>query len=396
MNRRRGLILGLIILALLAAGIGRVVLSRQARQAQAQAEQAASAQEVAVKLHASDWLLARARDLPLQARFQGTLTAVRSAVVKARSAGELQGLTVREGDTVRAGQVLARVEPLEPDARLRQARLQAQAAQAQLDLATRNHANSQALVARGFVSPTALATTQSALDAAQANAAAAQAGVDLAGKALADTVLRAPLDAQVAQRLVQNGERVVPEARVLELIDNRALELTANLNAAEAQDLRVGQSAWLTVDGVRQPVSARVVRINPSAAVGSRAVVAYLSVAGGSALRHGLFASGHITLGQQRVLALPLEAVRTERVQPFVQVVVDDRVRQQAVKLGVQSLLDGVTWVAIEGLSEGAVVLTGRVGVLQDGARVIRTTDSTQATHAAPPPAAGASAVAAH
>src|SRR5256885_16709280 len=66
----------------------------------------------------------------------------------------------------------------EVEARWRQTRQQADAAQAQLQLSQRQHDNNQALVTQGFISTTALATSQSNLDAARANLAAAQAAAD--------------------------------------------------------------------------------------------------------------------------------------------------------------------------------------------------------------------------
>ena len=73
---------------------------------------------------------------------------------------------------------------------------------------------------------------------------------------------------------MQSGERVAVETRVVEVIDNRQLELEASLNAADSLKVKVGQSALLTLDGTGQTFSATVARINPVAAAGSRAVLA--------------------------------------------------------------------------------------------------------------------------
>lgn len=101
-------------------------------------------------------------------------------MVKAYVAGELRGLTVREGDTVKKGQPLARIDATEAEARLRQAQQQADASRAQLSIAQRNHDNNVALVQKGFISTTALVTSQANLDSARANLAAAQAAADAA------------------------------------------------------------------------------------------------------------------------------------------------------------------------------------------------------------------------
>ena len=84
-------------------------------------------------------------------------------------AGELQGLTLREGDTVKAGQEVARIDPTEARARLRQAQQQADAAKSQVDINQRQYNNNRALVDQGFISATALVTSQASLEAAKAS-----------------------------------------------------------------------------------------------------------------------------------------------------------------------------------------------------------------------------------
>ena len=131
---------------------------------------------------------------------------------------------------------------------------------------------------QGFISKTALDTSLNNLDAAQANYKAALAAVDVARKSLDDTVLRAPISGLVSQRLAQPGERVAVDARIVEIVDLSRLELEATLSATDSVAVRVGQQAMLQVEGTDRPITARVVRINPSAQAGSRSVLAYLGV----------------------------------------------------------------------------------------------------------------------
>ena len=359
-----------LVAALLVAGTVRTLMARKANQAALQAQQAAQKTQVSIALAPSDLVRVNILELQQTVLISGPIKAVNTALVKARIPGELRGLSVREGDTVRAGQVLAHIDPTESDARVRQARQQAAAAKAQVDIAQRSFDNNQALVAQGFISSTALESSQASLAAAQANYAAAQSGADLAAKALADTVLRAPIDGQISQRLAQPGERVAIDSRIVEIVDNRQLELEASLNAADSLQVRVGQSARLTLDGTNQPINAKVVRINPSAASGSRAVLVYLAVAPDASLRHGLFAQGQLTVGSVKTLALPLSAVRTDKPQPYVQLVSQNQVQHVNVTLGARGESDGITLVAVTGLPEDGVVIDGTVGSLRAGTGV--------------------------
>jgi len=359
-----------LVLALLAAGAARMLAARKSRQAALEAQQLTQKTQVSIDLAASDLLQVKALTLRLGVGIAGPIKAVNTAVLKARIPGELRGLSVHEGDTVRQGQVLAHIDPSESDARVRQARQQAAAAKAQVDIAQRSFDNNRALVAQGFISGTALETSQANLAAAQANLAAAQSAVDLATKALDDTVLRAPISGQISQRLAQTGERVAVDARVVEIVDNRQLELEASLNAADSMQVKVGQSAQLRLEGLAQPVNAKVARINPSASVGSRAILVYLTVPTGTGLRHGLYAQGTLEVGSVNGLALPLSAVRTDKPQPYVQLVQQSQVQHINVGLGARGELAGQPLVIVTGVPEGARVIDGSVGSLRVGTQV--------------------------
>ena len=361
--------LAALVVVLLAVGVMRALSSRKEQQ-ETVARLATERAQTVVELGAADLVQVKTRDLAQGLAISGALKAVNSAIVKARVAGELQDLTVREGDTVKAGQVIARVDASEYQARVRQAQQLAESAKAQVDIARRAFDNNRSLVDQGFISKTALDTSLATLAAAEASFRAALAGVEVATKSLDDTVLRAPLGGLVSQRLAQPGERVAVEARIVEIVDLSRLELEASLSAGESMDLRLGQSALLQIEGSATPVTAHVVRINPSAVPGSRAVIAYLAVDAVPGLRQGLFAQGTLGTGRLQALAVPLSAVRTDKPQPYVQLIDQQQVRHQTVELGARGQLDGQTMVAIKGVPENARVVAGTVGTLRDGTAV--------------------------
>ena len=169
MSRRsiRWLVVGLVVL-LLAAGLARVLSARKQQQ-DLVAKASQQKVQAAVELAPSDVVKAQQRELAQGLSVSGSLRAVNSAQVKARVPGELQGLTVREGDPVKAGQLIARVDATESQARVRQAQQQADAARSQIDIAQRQFDNNKALVDQGFISKSALDTSLNNLQSAQAN-----------------------------------------------------------------------------------------------------------------------------------------------------------------------------------------------------------------------------------
>ena len=358
-----------LAVVLIGAGVARALSVRKAQQG-ALALQAAHKTAAVVELSSFDLVQAKSRDLTQGVAVSGSLKAVNSAYVKVRVAGELQGLLLREGDSVKAGQVLAQVESTEYKARVRQAQQHAESARAQVDIAKRTFENNRSLVNQGFISTTALDSSSANLVAAQANYQATQAGADVATKALDDTVLRAPISGVVSQRLAQSGERVSVDTKVLEIVDLGKFELEAGLEATDSMQVSVGQMASLLIGGASRPVTARVARINPTTTAGSRAVLVYLSIESAVGLRQGMFGQGTLNAGHIRALTAPLSAVRTDKPVPYVQWVNNNLVVHQPVELGTRGESEGQMMVVIRGIPEGAVLVTGSVGPLRAGTAV--------------------------
>ena len=318
--------------------------------------------------------LTMTQDLPVS----GTLKAVNSAMVKARVAGELMDFTLREGDRVQQGQVVARIDPTEYLARQRQAQRQVDAALAQVEVAQKQFDNNKALVDQGFISKTALDTSLFNLNGAKATHLAAVAAFDVARKSVDDTSLKAPLSGLIAQRLAQPGERVALDARIVEIVDLTQLEVEAAVPPADAAQVRIGQSASLTLEGSTTSVKARVLRINPSAQAGSRSVLMYLGVQAHPDLRQGLFVQGQLATTAVSTLAVPVTSVRTDKPQPYVQWIDNGQVRHMTVSQGLRGQAQAQEMVAVTGvgatLTEGMQILSASSGAVREGTKVKFTT----------------------
>ena len=368
-------LVALLVVAALGTGVLRALSAKKAAQAAAAALAAKPAQST-IELAQTDVVQVKTRELAQGLAISGALKAANSAFIKARVAGELQDLKVREGDWVKAGQVVAKVDPTDSVWRIKQAQEQADAAKSQIDIAQRSFDNNRSLVDQGFISKTALDTSSSQLLGAQATHKAALASVEMARKSLDDTILRSPISGQVAQRLSQPGERVAVDARVLEIVDLSRIELEASLSASDSVSVKVGQNATLQIEGSAQPVSATVVRINPSAQAGSRSVLAYMAINNPAGLRQGLYAQGTLGTAKQSALTLPVSAIRTDKPSPYVQLIENSQVAHRAVQPGARGESGGEAMVAVNGLVEGAMVIRGSVGQLREGTFVKFTGDA--------------------
>jgi RND family efflux transporter MFP subunit len=363
-------ILSAVAAAALLAGGARWMNQRQTTTAvQTQAPMTGT-----IELSASDVVKVQAMDMVLGLPVSGTLKASQSAMVKARMVGELMDLAVREGDLVKAGQVIARIDPTEYQARERQAKQQADAAWAQVEIAQKQYDNNKALMEQGFISPTALQNAMASLNGAKATHMAAMAALDVTLKAMDDTTVRSPISGQVAQRLAQPGERMALDGRIVEVVNLSQLEIEAALPAADAGLVRPGMRAKMTIEGMEEPVTAKVLRISPSAQAGSRSVLVYLGLAGEEGLRQGLFAEGTLGTRSTRALAVPLASVRTDKPQPYVQVIDGEQVKHITVQTGTRTEQTQnnltLTWVEVQGLTEGTQVLTASAGAVREGTQV--------------------------
>jgi RND family efflux transporter MFP subunit len=360
-----------IVLLLAVVVVGAFGMRAMQQRDKATVPPTAAKASVALELAPSDLWVAGTVELTRTLEVSGGLKATHSAILKAKVAAEVQALTVREGDRVSRGQVVGHLDATELDLRLRQAEQTAASAKAQAAIAARALENNRALVAQGFISATGLETSISNDAAAQATLQAALAAVELARKARADATLVAPISGLVSQRLVQPGERVAIDARLIEIVDLSQLELEAAVATEDIAAVKLGNAAQLSVDGIDERIAARVARINPSAQPGSRSIMVYLAVQGQPQLRQGMFATGRIELAKKSTLAVPLSAVRSDGAKPQVLLIQGDQVRHREVRLGLRGEVAGQAWVEIaSGLSAGERILAASVGDIREGTPV--------------------------
>ncbi|CAN7224299.1 MULTISPECIES: efflux RND transporter periplasmic adaptor subunit [Paraburkholderia] len=391
-TRKRILIAAAVAVVILAIAIVQAIRKRGAPAATATVSSV-------VEFAPDDLTTVSRRTLSETLPLTGSLRAVTQAAVKSKVAGSALDVLVREGDAVKTGQILAKIDARDYVARAEQSRGQMAAMAGQLDIARQTLDNNRVLVEKGFISKNAFDTAQSQYEIARANLDAARAALASSNLSLADTVVHSPLDGQIATRSVEPGEKVAVDTKLFDVVDLRTLELEAPVPVGEIGRVRIGQPVRIAFDGIETPVQGAITRINPAAQTGSRSIMVYVQVANPSGtLRVGMFGTGTIAVGSRpNALVVPVTAVRTDGARRSVYALIDGKLVEQTVQTGVSGVSndgEGAAWTEIVGgpLAVGQQIVKNNLGSLRIGStvRVVQPAKPALPAQAAPP-AAGAS-----
>jgi membrane fusion protein (multidrug efflux system) len=300
----------------------------------------------------------KAAHRPVAASYTGTaaLEPRGESQVVAKTSGVALAVLVEEGQTVRAGQALVR---LDPD----RSRLAVAQASAQMHKLENNYNRARQLVAQQMISANDVDQIKFDLENARAQ-------YTLATLELSYTTVTAPISGIVASRSIKTGNFVQINTPIFRIVDNSKLEATLNVPEREIATLKAGQPVQLTADALPgQSFTGIVDRIAPVVDSGSGTFRVVCSFSGdGGSLQPGMF--GRIKIDYDKradALVVPRSALLDDEGEPAVFAVRAGKAARVAVKTG---YMDG-EWVEIrEGLKAGDGVVTAGKIALRDGTPV--------------------------
>lgn len=293
-------------------------------------------------------------DLEADVAVSGTLAPAAAADVAPILPGRVAEVPVREGDMVRAGQVVLRLDAADIEAQVRQAG-------AAYENAVANLERMRVLFDQGAV-------PAQAYDQARLQAEVTRNQLDAAREQLKNTAVVAPIGGMVAERRVEPGEMAGPTAAALRIADVATLVISGTVDEGIVNRLRVGQPATVTVAAVPGRTFAGTLSlVNPVAAAGGRFTVKVDVPNADGALKSGMTASAVIRVKAAGVLAVPESAVVRQGGRPYVFVVEGSRVRQRPVQTG---LTAGGRVEVTAGLQPGERVVAAGGESLADGQAV--------------------------
>lgn len=294
---------------------------------------------------------------PMVARYSGSaaLEPRTDAQVVARTSGVALQVLVGEGETVQAGQVLAR---LDPD----RARLQLAQAQAQLHKLDGDYRRAQQLAARRLVSA-------ADFDTIRYNRENARAAADMARLELSYTEVRAPVGGTIAARMIKPGNFVQINTPIFRVVDGGRLEATLNVPEREIERIHAGMSAELQADALPgRRFGGRVDRVAPVVDAGSGTFRVICAFDGDGLLQPGMF--GRIAIAYARkatAIAIPRSALLDDGEGNAVFVVAQGKVKRVALRTGTE---DGPWVEVVQGLMPGQQVVVAGKAALREGSTV--------------------------
>lgn len=318
------------------------------------------------------------RDVPLQIELVGRTEAFESVVLKARVDGQVSSVPFVEGQHVRRGEVLVRLDPADYQARLDQARANQARSGAQLAKARADFDRATALRAKGFVSEEKVGDARTALAAAEAAARADEAAGALAQLQFSYTSIRAPFDGIVGAKQVFPGTSVKVNETALATVNRvRPLNIVfavpekhlAPIQAAMRAGARRMQVA-VSVPGRAQALTGDV-RFLDNAVDAATGTIQLKAQVGNDdeQLAPGQFVTVSLTLDTLReVIVVPAEAVQQGSQGPFLFVVGNDGLAELR---HVRVTATQPKWAVLaEGVKAGETVVTEGQLRLVPGAQV--------------------------
>ncbi len=248
-------------------------------------------------------------NLPRIISASGTVTAWEEVPVGAETGGLVAtAVYVDEGQYVRQGQALIQLNDALLRAQLRQQQAAVQTAEANLSRDEAALARAQELKERGFLSQASLDTALAEQRASAANLASARASLSETQTRVNQATIRAPVSGLISSRSVTRGQIVQAGSELFRMVRDGRLELDAQVPEAELALVRPGMPATIISDQAGQ-ASGTVRIVTPQVDPQTRLGVARVALAGGTALKPGMFARAEIDAGSQPSLTVPAAAV---------------------------------------------------------------------------------------
>jgi len=267
---------------------------------------------------------------------EATVEAVRQSTVSAQVAGRITAVNFDVGDSVKAGQVIVRIDPSELTQAEAGSRAQVAQAEAQLANAKANYERQMQLFQQKFISQAALDRATAEYRAAQAAAQAARAGAGQTATVRSYTTLTAPFSGVVMARHAEVGEMAAPGKPLMTGFDPSDLRVVANVPQYKLPEIQKANRVSVEIPSLKKWIEARGITVLPSADTATHTIKVRIELP--EDLKNvipGIYARAYFATGETRKLVIPANAViRRSEVTGVYVVDANNRVSLRQVRLG--------------------------------------------------------------
>lgn len=254
-------------------------------------------------------LIRASAGVPVEYLAAGTVVSDQRIDVASRLSAQIRDILVREGDRVRRGQLLVRLDPADTAGGIRQARAAAGAAEAAYRDAQTDFERFQRLFERGSVSDNEMRKVRLKYEAAHESLNQARAGLDVAQAQRAYAEIASPADGVVVALHKKAGALAVPGAPLLTVESGKALLFETFVAESRLAAIAVGAPVEIRLDGLTEPIKGKVSRRVPSGHPVSRSYQVMIALPEVAGLLPGMFGRAAFALGNNAALALPKSAL---------------------------------------------------------------------------------------
>lgn len=249
------------------------------------------------------------RDVPDVISAEGVVEAVRQSTLAAQIPGQIVELRVKVGDSVKAGQVLVRIDPRAAEQVVSGSQSQLAEAQAGLTNALRSYERSKQLFAQKFISKAGLDQAELDYKAAQARVGALQANAGQASTARTFTTITAPYAGVVAATPIEVGDMATPGRPLVTVFDPASMRVIATLSQSSLRDVKLEMPVQVEVPAAKRRLTAKQVTLVPLVDSRTHTAKLRLELDNAAGLLPGQFARAYFTTGVARKLVIPAGAV---------------------------------------------------------------------------------------
>lgn len=330
----------------------------------------AATAERPLQITAEDYVTIQNNSLASGPVITGTIQPERKADLRAEVSAIVMQVLKENGEVVRRGDLLVRLDDTTFRDQLASAEQGARAAQQTLDQAERQLERLKTLRASGMTSMQALEDAEIRRNNAQSELVAAKARSVAARQQLQRTEIRAPFDGIVSERKVSNGDTAQIGKEIMKVIDPNSLRFQGLISAESVNIVKAGQSVSFKINGYDQQFIGKVRRVDPAANATTRQVEVLVDFVGKEQPHvSGLYAEGRVEAGSTEALTIIGSALIRDGDKAYVWAVQDGLLKRLAVVLGERDVRRG-DYAIISGLKSGDKVLRQPMSTFKDGSKV--------------------------